>query len=166
MKLDASQAKLSRLKHSSLTISTNKLEFLSQHIDNTIMSNIKSSIQYFCSFSSLLLACVLLQGCGKVNNSSSMDKDIYGSEITGSAAFLAARVVLANQCFSCHSAWSAYTETDYVSSGRVVAGNPNSSTLYTSIKGNDSGTTGTMPANGSTLSSGELLLIKSWIQAM
>lgn len=109
---------------------------------------------------------VNLLGCGEVNNSSSLDADIYGANVTGSAAFLAARYVLSSQCFRCHGSWASYNESQFVSNGLVVARNASSSSLYTSIRGNDTGIAGNMPVGATNLTSEEISTIKSWISAM
>ncbi|MEN0058040.1 MAG: hypothetical protein AAGB31_04345 [Bdellovibrio sp.] len=103
--------------------------------------------------------------CSEVRNSSALDADLYGSDVTGSAAFMSARVVMVNQCFRCHGEWASYNEADFVTQGLVVAGSPSGSVLYQSLKGNDSGVTGTMPEGGN-LSSDEMMTIKSWIAGM
>lgn len=95
-----------------------------------------------------------------------MDAGLYGSDVTGSTAFQTARTIMANQCFTCHGDWAAFAETDFVTSGRVVAGDPNGSLLYTKIRGNDSGTAGDMPLGKSDLTAEEIASIKSWIAGM
>lgn len=101
--------------------------------------------------------------CGKLQNSSSSDANLYGSSVSGSTNFLQARAILANKCFSCHAEWSGYDEAQYVSTGRVSSGSPSNSSLYTRIRGNDTGTAGDMPLTGANLTTEEMTLIKTWI---
>lgn len=127
-------------------------------------SDIPNMKKYF----SVLFVCifVFLLGCGKVRNSSSQDAAIYGASVSGSATFLQARTVMASQCFSCHSNWSSFSENQFLTSSLVRAGNLSGSSLYTRIRGNDTGQTGDMPQSNPNLSSDDLNSIKQWIQGI
>ncbi len=105
-------------------------------------------------------------GCGKVRNSSSNDASIYGSSVTGSANFLEARTVLAASCFSCHSNWANYNESQFVSANLVRANSLLNSSLYTRIRGNDTGIAGDMPQSNPNLSNDDMAKIKQWIQGI
>ncbi len=110
-----------------------------------------------------VLIVLMIVGCGRnPYNSSTSDALKYGSSVTGSASFLAARAVMLNSCFACHGSWSAWTEAEFISNGRVVAGSLVDSLLYTRIRGNSTGIAGDMPQNGS-LSSEDIVIIKTWI---
>lgn len=112
----------------------------------------------------LLVALLVLPACKlQTENSSVNDEDIYGSTITGTAQYLAARSVLSKKCAGCHS-YSGMTEAELVNAGLVVAGSPAASRIYYRIAGS---TGGGGPKNmpvGSTLSSTDLNTILVWIQ--
>jgi hypothetical protein len=114
--------------------------------------------------SALAATFLLSLGCGKVSTSSSSDALIYGSGVTGSANFLAARVVMSQKCFQCHD-WVSYSEADYASQALVTRNAAVNSRLYKKIKGNDSGVTGNMPPSG-LLTDSDLIKIKVWIDTM
>ncbi len=104
--------------------------------------------------------------CGRPPyNTSTSDSLKYGSNVTGSAQFLTARTVMLSNCFACHGSWAAWNEADFVSNGRVVARSLIDSSLYTRIRGNNTGVVGNMPQNAS-LSSDDIVAIKNWILAM
>lgn len=113
-----------------------------------------------------LLSILALSSCGRLQNSNSNDANVYGSSVAGSVNFVSARTILSNKCFSCHAGWSAYTESQYVSVGLVVAGSTTNSSLYNRIRGNDTGKAGDMPVSGSNLTSEELKTMKTWIQGI
>lgn len=102
-------------------------------------------------------------GCGRVYNSSTLDEQLYGSEVSGSQNFQLAQAVILSKCVSCHGAWGSYTEEDYISNGLIEVGLSQDSVLYVRIRGNDSSTSGDMPTNGNTLTSDEVVKIKTWI---
>lgn len=105
-------------------------------------------------------------GCGRSPyNTSTSDALKYGSTVSGSADFLAARTVMLSSCFACHGSWSAWTAAEFVSNGRVVGGSLTDSILFTRIRGNSTGVSGDMPQNGS-LSSEDIVAIKTWILGM
>ena len=104
--------------------------------------------------------------CGRnPYNSSTSDALKYGSTVSGSSQFLAARVVMLNSCFACHGSWSAWSESEFISNGRVVSRSLTDSILYTRIRGNSTQYAGDMPQNGS-LSSEDIVAIKNWILGM
>ncbi|HWU43635.1 MAG TPA: hypothetical protein VN132_09365 [Bdellovibrio sp.] len=109
---------------------------------------------------------ISLFACAKVHNSSSLDKVIYGTQISGTPNFVAARSVLAANCFMCHAEWANYAESDYLSNFLITSRDPNSSTIYTAIRGNDSGTAGSMPQGNPDLSYDDIQLIKTWISGI
>jgi uncharacterized membrane protein len=113
-----------------------------------------------------ILQIFIFSSCGKLQNSNTSDASLYGSAISGTSNFQSARTILSNKCFSCHANWSAYTETQYVSAGLVVAGSTTGSTLYTRIRGNDTGTAGDMPISGANLTTDEVTTMKTWIQGI
>ena len=109
---------------------------------------------------------LVLVGCGKnPYNSSVSDALRYGSSVSGTATFTAARLVMMSSCFACHGSWSSYTEADFLSKGLVVFRSLTDSTLFTRIRGNSSGLVGDMPQN-STLSSEDMITIRTWISNM
>ena len=113
-----------------------------------------------------VLGLSVIFGCGRSPyNSSTSDALKYGSTVSGTANFLAARTVMLSSCFACHGSWSAWTEAEFVSNGRVVATSLADSILYTRIRGNSTGVAGNMPQNGS-LSSEDIVVIKNWILGM
>lgn len=113
----------------------------------------------------LLAAFAVLVGCGKVYNSSSSDFARYGSGVPGSANFIAARVVMSGQCFSCHSNWATLNEAGYVSAGLVTSRDLSGSKIYTRLRGNSLNSTGNMPPNG-LLTTQEVDAISIWISGM
>ncbi len=113
------------------------------------------------------LAMLTPLGCGKVYNSSTYDATTYGSA-DGSPQFLAAQVVIKENCASCHTrpshqAWAGMSEKDYISQGLIKAGNLTGSTLYTKILGNRTSTPGNMPDGGTPLTADQLTTIENWI---
>lgn len=107
-----------------------------------------------------------LLSCGRVYNSSTLDEQLYGSEVNGSENFQLAQAVILSKCVSCHGAWADYSEEDYISSGLIEVGLSQDSELYVRIRGNDSSTSGDMPTNGNTLTSDEIVKIKTWINEL
>ena len=109
---------------------------------------------------------LIASACGQVRNSSSYDDLIYGSSISGSAQFVTMKTVLATQCIKCHAAWKDYTENDFVKNGLVIRGSASGSTLYTRIRGNDTGIAGDMPTANPNLSPDDMGKIKAWIVSL
>jgi hypothetical protein len=118
----------------------------------------------------LILPLLLSLGaCFQYTNSVSGDVQRFGSNVTGSDAFLSAREVFQNKCFECHGDWATLNETDfttYAPSGEVLvqAGDAVNSLIYYRIRGS-SGPKGpkTMPNSGAQISSQELETIEDWI---
>lgn len=111
-------------------------------------------------------------GCGNVLNSNSFDEALYGATpSSGTAEFLAAKDILDSKCINCHTgfhaSWASWDEADYITFGRVVAGDPSNSTVYTKIRGNEFDGAGNMPeAPAPDLTAGELLIIRTWIESI
>ena len=101
--------------------------------------------------------------CGKIKNTSSSDKAIYGLTNQGSAQFKLAFVVIAKNCLACH-AWSNYNESDFVTDGHIVANDPAQSSIYFHLINNDTSIAGDMPLSGNALTSDDIATIKAWVQ--
>lgn len=113
------------------------------------------------TLSLLLLTVVFGQTGCQTENSSSQDAGTYGG---GSAAFSAAKAILTNSCASCHL-YHTMSESQLVSSGAIVAGNPEASPLYYRLTGSSGGPVGAaknMPTGGS-LSVSQIATIYDWI---
>ena len=109
------------------------------------------------------LILIMMVGCGRnPYNSSTSDALKYGSNITGSSNFLAARAVMLTSCFACHGSWSSWNEAQFISNGRIVAASLDNSILYTRIRGNSTSFVGDMPVSGN-ISSEDIVAIKTWI---
>ena len=110
-----------------------------------------------------------LLACGKIDNSSSTDKNLYGT-ITdvGSSDFLAVKTMLRNSCISCHAEWNSYTNADFLASGLVVTANVTASKLYYRNQNSISGTgPRNMPNGGQTaLTEAELITMSNWINSL
>lgn len=120
-------------------------------------------------FSTAAALVLLLAACGKIDNSSSTDKNLYGTITdTGSSDFLAVKTMLRSSCISCHPEWNSYTDTDFVTGGLVVAANASASKLYYR---NQVATMGpgpkNMPSGGQVaLTDAELAIMISWINSL
>ncbi len=111
----------------------------------------------------------LLPACGRINNSSSTDRNLYGVVTdSGSAEFLAVKTMLRNSCISCHAEWNSYSNTDFLSSGLVVAANATGSKLYYRNQKATSGSGPTNMPNGGqvALTEAELMVMTSWINSL
>lgn len=113
----------------------------------------------------IALANVLLTGCGNPYNSSYSDALKYGSGVTGSANFIAARTVMVNHCFTCHAQWAGWNEAAFLSGGIIATRDLTNSLLYSKIRGNEVNSAGNMPPSES-LSVEDLLAIRAWISNM
>lgn len=114
-----------------------------------------------------LLFWMIVSGCGvefQVNNSFSGDEDSF-SRIDGSALFLKANSVFRRQCSECHSAYSAYTEDEWIAQGLIVVGSADDSVLFGRIRGSGTGGSEDMPPQ-TTLSTAELQAIQEWINGI
>lgn len=120
--------------------------------------NNKKIIFYFIFLSISIFA----SSCGKVLNSSSNDSALA----QGTAEFVSAKQVLVAKCLSCHSNWSSYSESDFVTKGLVTKNSPVNSPLYTRIRGNDTPVNGDMPPGQPDIELSELSAIKTWISSI
>ena len=77
--------------------------------------------------------------------------------------WLQAQAVIVGQCAGCHASFGSHTELDWIATGHVKPGQPNSSTLYSVVKGAGVGASESMPLN-STMSAQDLASIQNWIQ--
>lgn len=102
--------------------------------------------------------CFQFVGCLQTENSSSLD----GAPPDGSPEFLAASEVFLNKCSGCHD-YHTLSETEFVSLGLAIPGDPENSEVYYRIIGS-SGPNGTknMPSVGS-ISAPEVAIISNWI---
>lgn len=123
-------------------------------------------MKIFLQISIILL---ITTGCGKIENSSSLDDIIYGDFTdTGSPDFLATKAALNSYCLQCHAAWRTYTEQNFIDSGLVVRGDPANSKLYYR---NTNATSGPGPKNMPTsgyppISATDLTTMANWITAL
>ena len=112
---------------------------------------------------------VLVLGCGKVENSNSLDEYLYGEFIdVGSPNFLAAKTAIKANCLQCHAAWKRFSEQDFIDTGLAVKGDASNSKIYFR---NLYATSGPGPKNMPTsgyppISPGDLNIIATWISAM
>ncbi|MBX3020231.1 MAG: hypothetical protein KF799_01030 [Bdellovibrionales bacterium] len=113
----------------------------------------------------LTVLLVNASGCVQTENSSALDGSRY-DDIGGSAAFIAARTIITNNCTAsgCHPDMAAATEDDYISANRLVPGNPEGSTIYNYLQGSTGSGPKSMPKNASALSSADILTIRDWVQ--
>lgn len=115
---------------------------------------------------SMLLSFVVFSvGCLQTENSSSID----GPQASGSLEFLAVSSAVKSKCSACHDftvTTEAASQEFFVSSGRVIAGDPENSPLFYRLMGS-SGSKGPkdMPASGS-ISQDEIEAIQAWITNM
>lgn len=138
--------------------------WVEKHEDNCMRFGQSSVLSVFTW--TVVVSSLVIVSCGRVQTTSSNDGAIYGSGVTGSSQFLAARAVLANKCFACHSSWGAYNETDFSGHFLVSNGDPFNSLIYYRIRGNDSGTAGDMPTSGPNMTSDEIAVMKTWILSL
>ncbi|MBC7466774.1 MAG: hypothetical protein H7256_12345 [Bdellovibrio sp.] len=113
---------------------------------------------------------LLLPSCGPVENSSTLDKTLYGNTFDTSGAsplFTAVRTSLV-KCQSCHGSWLSLAEADFKTLGLVVAKSPESSKLYYRNSGATSGPgPKTMPNGGyPSLTNDELQGMVNWINSL
>jgi mono/diheme cytochrome c family protein len=122
-------------------------------------------------FFGLALICMFLTtGCLNLasTNSTAQDSAVYsglisGDGTAGGARFAAAQGVIQRNCVSCHSAFAMHSDSEWIQSGYVVAGNPNTSTLFGRIRGSGvSGSPQNMPPSGSVNSS-DIQKVQDWI---
>lgn len=121
------------------------------------------------SLSLMLFTLGIFTACGKVENSNSIDRDLYGNYVdVGSPNFLATKNALKNSCFFCHGSWKSYTEQNFIDTGLVVRGNATQSKLYyRNIFANSSAGSKNMPQGGyPPISTGDLSIMEQWINAL
>ncbi len=116
-------------------------------------------------FASMLVASAFFTGCADIYNSSSTDKLVYGSSVTGSAKFQTARIAILAKCTRCHAFYGTWNESQFLSDAKygISQANPSQSPLYCHSRGNDTCGPGDMPLSGSDLTDDELAKIKDWI---
>lgn len=116
-------------------------------------------------FSKLVSILILLSstGCLQVYNSAYRDRNSFTS-LDGGANFALAFAVIESRCKNCHQNFLEWTtEQDWIDSGKVVAGDPSSSEIYTALKGSEYSGRRDMPSD-SDMPSSERELIKNWIE--
>ncbi len=81
------------------------------------------------------------------------------------ASFADVQPIIQANCMGCHTARGWTNSQEYFLQSRLVsAGNPDSSDLYKSLRGNPQGLTpASMPATGETLAQADIALIHNWI---
>lgn len=108
----------------------------------------------------------LVSGCGQDYNSNYGDYAQYSpvegidSSTPEGLRLLEAYKVFQGKCFQCHS-WSDYkTSQQWIDAGKVTAGVPGSSSVYTRLKNNG----GNMPPDPiGALSTAEFTAVENWI---
>lgn len=123
----------------------------------------------FMKFLTTVAFAILLSACGKIDNSSSTDKNLYGAITdTGSNDFLAVKTMLRSSCIACHPEWNSYTDTDFVNTGLVIAANSAGSKLYYRNQVAASGPgPKNMPSGGQVaLTDAELAIMINWINSL
>lgn len=115
-----------------------------------------------------LMVCVLMSaGCLQTENSSALDKNLYGGPEVADPEFAAAAEVFEARCSgaSCH-AFQNSSSAELVTDGLVVAGDAEGSEIYNRIRGS-SGSQGAknMPPS-TTIPTAEADVIKAWINAL
>lgn len=129
------------------------------------MSNRNS---HYSAFLVLLISIgIILSGCAEIYNSSSTDKLVYGSSVTGSAKFQTARLAIVSKCSRCHAFYGTWSESQFLTDTKygISAANLSQSPLYCHSRGNDTCGPGDMPMSGSDLTEEELTKIKDWISS-
>ena len=115
------------------------------------------------------LVCFFLSSCLQTENSNSQDASLYGTPTTGGEITLYSQVqeVFIASCSGsgCHS-FQSLSETELISSGRVVVGDPLNSSIYYRLIGSEGSGIKNMPLTGGSLTDDELDLIYTWIQEM
>lgn len=98
-------------------------------------------------------------------NSNSDDAPI----VTGTPQFLAANAIMADKCVSCHEhSFHLMTEAQFVTSGRVLGGDPQNSPIYYRLTGSTSPNVSpkNMPTDGNDLTADELNVMITWINSV
>ena len=130
------------------------------------MSQFKSKFSYSC----LIFLSATLFSCGPVENSSALDKTLYGNtfDTTGSSPQFAAVRTSLFKCQNCHGSWLSLKEADFKTLGLVVAKSPAASKLYYR---NQNATSGPGPKNMPNggypaFSTAELDNLVAWINTL
>lgn len=111
-----------------------------------------------------------LISCGPVENSSALDKTLYGNtfDSSGSSPQFAAFRSSLSKCQNCHGSWLSLKEADFKTLGLVVAKSPAASKLYYRNQNAISGPGPKNMPNGGypALSSAELDNLVAWINTL
>lgn len=119
---------------------------------------------------SFTLFLLLFSSCGQDYNSNSGDFGQYApiegidSSTADGARLLGAYRIFQAKCFQCHQEWSGYkTSAQWVSSGKVSAGNASASNVWTILKNNG----GNMPPDPiAQLTADEMASVEQWIDGI
>lgn len=107
---------------------------------------------------------IFLFSCGQNYNSNTNDKETF-KEVTISATdpFYKSSIILKNNCFSCHSAYSEYnTDQQWVDAGLIIKGDFDNSLLKTKLKNYG----GNMPLDpASPLSDSDVTELRNWVNS-
>lgn len=124
----------------------------------------------FLSASINLFVLYALTACQfQVDNSQSNDEAVFGDGgggtggVGNSDRFSSVKTILRRNCASCHSEFGTYSETQFVTTGYVVAQAPGSSALFTKLR--NAGYGGNMPPAGA-LTPEEISAIREWIMSL
>ncbi len=114
--------------------------------------------------------CLAQLSCGPVENSSTLDKTLYGNSFDYSGStpqFVAVRTSL-SKCQNCHGSWLSLKEADFKTLGLVVAKSVATSKLYYRNQNAISGPGPKNMPNGGypAFSSSELDDLVAWINAL
>ena len=114
-----------------------------------------------------------LMGCGQTFNSNTEDFNLLPSSFCANqsnTALCTANEIIQKNCTNCHTSaihagWAAYdTDAEWIASGRVVAGDPASSTLVTKLK--NYVPAGNMPDQAPPLTDTQYQAILDWVNGM
>ena len=116
----------------------------------------------------LFLIFVLFFGCGPVENSSTLDKAIYGNTTINANPQFASVLISLKKCKNCHGEWLSFQEADFISNGLVVAkDSENSKLYYRNINAISNNGPKSMPNGGlPALSTPELNNLIVWINTL
>lgn len=121
------------------------------------------------SIGTVFLIAAGVAACSPVENSSSLDRALYGNvDLSGATPqFLAVRTSL-SKCQTCHGAWLSLKQADFISLNLVVANSPENSKLYYRNQGVTVGPgPHNMPSGGyPTLTATELTNMVTWINSL
>jgi len=119
---------------------------------------------------SIILATILITGCGQSFNSNTEDKNLLPSSFCADQSdtrLCAANEIIQTKCTSCHTryhaTWGPYdTNAQWLESGNVISGNATGSALFIKLKNNG----GNMPEGAPELTEAENQAIRDWIDAL